>query len=184
MNWWERLNISLCLCADGKHCSYLLCGLVDHFASNCQGKVHLKTHIHTLVCASSSYICIQSYETLENTRLGVCMCKTHPVHTKNDNYKDKDISVHTSERYRLFILSAHSSAALNSRARYSRMDSDWMLIFVSFISWKKLFLCSFIFIAVAWTKRFLQLYLYRYLYSYRAWCERSFTMLKNLPCRC
>ncbi len=26
-----------------------------------------------------------------------------PVHTKNDNYKDKDISVHTSGRYRLFI---------------------------------------------------------------------------------
>ncbi len=49
-----------------------------------------------------------------------------PVHTKNDNYKDKDISVHTSEQYRLFILStARSSAALNSQAHYSRMDSDF-----------------------------------------------------------
>ncbi len=30
----------------------------------------------------------------------------NPVHTKNDNYKDTNISVHTSERYRLFIRSA------------------------------------------------------------------------------
>ncbi len=64
-----------------------------------------------------------------------------PVHTKNenykDNYKDNDISVHTSERYRRFILSARSSAALNSRARDSRIDSDWLSVFVSFISWKK-----------------------------------------------
>lgn len=33
----------------------------------------------------------------------------------NYNYKDNDISILTSERCRLFILSAHASAALNSR---------------------------------------------------------------------
>ncbi len=52
-----------------------------------------------------------------------------------DNYKD--ISVHTSGWYRLFIISACLSVALNSRARYSRMDSDWASVFVSFINWKK-----------------------------------------------
>ncbi len=64
-----------------------------------------------------------------------------PIHTKNDNYKDNykdnDSSVHTSNRYRLFILSSCSSAALNSRPRYSRMDYDCVSMFVSFISWKK-----------------------------------------------
>ncbi len=38
-----------------------------------------------------------------------------PVHTKHDNdkdnYNDNYICVHTSERYRLFILSARASAA-------------------------------------------------------------------------
>ncbi len=90
----------------------------------------------------------------------------NPVPTKNnnytDNYKDYDISVHTSERYRLFVLSAHASAALNSRARDSRMDSDWVSMFLSFISWKKiilkvipmiLFLSAFIVKAVVWTLR-------------------------------
>ncbi len=60
-----------------------------------------------------------------------------PVHTKNENYKDNDISIPTGERYRLFILSARASVALNSQAPYSRMNSDWMSMFVSFISWKK-----------------------------------------------
>ncbi len=84
-----------------------------------------------------------------------------PVHTKHDNdkdnYNDNYIRVHTSERYRLFILSARASAALNSPAHYSRMDSDWLSVFVSFISWKKIvleviptisFLCAFIVIVV------------------------------------
>ncbi len=52
-----------------------------------------------------------------------------PIHTKNDNYKDNDISVHTSGRYRLFILSARSSAALNSQACDSRIDSDRLSMF-------------------------------------------------------
>ncbi len=60
-----------------------------------------------------------------------------PVQTKDDNYKDNYISVHTSGRYRLFIISSHSSAALNSRAHYSRIDSDWVSMFLSFISWEK-----------------------------------------------
>ncbi len=64
-----------------------------------------------------------------------------PIHTKNNNYdsnyKDTDISVHTSGRYRLFILSARSSAALNSPACFGRFDSYWRSIFLSFISWKK-----------------------------------------------
>ncbi len=90
-----------------------------------------------------------------------------PVHTKHDNYKDNykdnDISVHTSERYRLFILSAHASAALNSRACDSRIDSDWVSMILSFISWKKIileviptisFLCAFIVIVVVWTLLF------------------------------
>ncbi len=81
------------------------------------------------------------------------------VHTKNDNYKDNDISVHTSEQYRLFILSMRASATLNSLAPSIRMDSDWMSMFLWFISWKKivqeviptiLFLCAFIVIVVVW----------------------------------
>ncbi len=46
------------------------------------------------------------------------------VLTKNDNYKDNDISVHTSKLYRLFILSKRVSAALNSSAHYSRIMLD------------------------------------------------------------
>ncbi len=77
--------------------------------------------------------------------------------------KDNDISVHACERYRLFFLSARASAALNCRAHYSRMDSDWLSVFLSFISWKTivleviptiLFLCAFIVIVVLWTLLF------------------------------
>ncbi len=62
-----------------------------------------------------------------------------PVHTKHDNDKDNYICVHTSERYRLFILSARASAALNSRAHYSRMDSDWLSVFYCSSAGRKTF---------------------------------------------
>ncbi len=63
----------------------------------------------------------------------------------------------------MFILSASASVALNSQAGYSRMDSDWLSMSVSFISWKKIvlkviptisFLCAFIVIVVVWTLLF------------------------------
>jgi len=50
-----------------------------------------------------------------------------PVHTKNDNYND--ISIHTSERYRLFILSARGVCRFKFTS-YSRMDSDWLSVFL------------------------------------------------------
>ncbi len=44
----------------------------------------------------------------------VCWQKhLRPVHTKEDNCKDNDISVHTCKQYHLLILSARASAALN-----------------------------------------------------------------------
>ncbi len=52
----------------------------------------------------------------------------------NDNYTDSYISIHTSGQYCLFILSARLSAALNSQARDSRINSDWVSMFVSFIT--------------------------------------------------
>ncbi len=61
---------------------------------------------------------------------------SNPVHTNNDkdNYKDKVIHVHNSERYCLFILSK---------------------LILELGDWKKksmiLFLCAFIVIAVVWT---------------------------------
>ncbi len=68
------------------------------------------------------------------------------------------------ERYRLFILSASSSATLNSQARYIRIDSDWVsmfLLFILFFIWNYIknlnviptisFLFAFIVIAVVWT---------------------------------
>ncbi len=42
----------------------------------------------------------------------------------------------STPRYRRFILSARAPVALNSPAQYSRLDSDWLSMFVSFISWK------------------------------------------------
>ncbi len=92
-------------------------------------------------------------------------------------------------------LSACASAALNSPARYSRMDFDWLSMFLLFISWKKSFW--------KWFQRYrfsvpLSLYLwcglcyslilrmifrtisYRYLYSYRAWCERALTPNRSI----
>ncbi len=86
-----------------------------------------------------------------------------PVHTKNVNYKDNDISVHTSERYLLFILSTRASAALNSRAHYSRMDSDCLSVFYHSSAGNKIvleviptisFRCAFIVIVVVWTLLF------------------------------
>lgn len=40
--------------------------------------------------------------------------------------------IHTSSRYHLFIQSTHLSAAFSSS-----IDSDWVKVFLSFISWKK-----------------------------------------------
>ncbi len=62
----------------------------------------------------------------------------------------------------MFILSACSSTSLNSPARDSRIDYDWLSIFLSFISWKKIvlkviptisFLCAFV-MDVMWTLLF------------------------------
>ncbi len=50
--------------------------------------------------------------------------------------KDNNISVHTSGRYRQFILSAHVSVALNSWACDSRIDSDWVSMILSAEKWK------------------------------------------------
>ncbi len=71
-----------------------------------------------------------------------------PIHTKNDNYKDKVIT---------HIVRAHLSAALNSRARYSKMDSDWCQCLYCSSAGKKIilkviltisFVCAFIVIAM------------------------------------
>ncbi len=112
------------------------------------------------------------------------------IHTKNDNYKDNYISIHTSRQYRLLILSARVSAGLNSQDHYSRIDTDWVSVFLPFIRWKKIWkvlkvipmimlLCAFIFTAVLWTLPFSYwewfLELYHYLYSYHPWCEQAFT---------
>ncbi len=90
-----------------------------------------------------------------------------PVHTRNDNYKDNNISVHTSGQYRLFILSAHSPAALNSRARYSKIRF-WLGVNVcighqlEFVFLKVIltisFLHAFIVIAVVWTLLFFNIF--------------------------
>ncbi len=67
----------------------------------------------------------------------------------------------------------HSSAAINSQGRYSKTDSDWVSMFLSFISWGKknsesdsnYIVSVFIIVAVVWTlllfniERFLELYL-------------------------
>ncbi len=67
----------------------------------------------------------------------------------------------------VLILSACSCAALNSPVRYSRMDSDWVSMFVSFISRKKH--CS-----ESDPEDIVSLCLYRY----RPWCEQAFSVGK------
>ncbi len=61
--------------------------------------------------------------------LGKNMILLSLVHTENNNYKDND-SIHTRGRYCLFIISASSSDALNSQARDSRIDYDWVSMFL------------------------------------------------------
>ncbi len=75
-------------------------------------------------------------------------------------YKDNDSSVDT-------ISSVYSKCTyacrFKSQAWYSRMDSDWLLMFESFINWRKIileviptisFLCAFIVIVVLWALLF------------------------------
>ncbi len=66
------------------------------------------------------------------------------VHTKNNNYKDND-NIHTSRQYCLFIISARSSDALNPQAHDSRIDSDWMSMFLQKIILKMIPTILFIF---------------------------------------
>ncbi len=63
------------------------------------------------------YLLVRMTISGENSYLGHIFQDLSPVHTKKDNYtdnyKDKDISVHTSGWYTVFILSAHASAAFS-----------------------------------------------------------------------
>ncbi len=128
---------------------------------------HIHLHYHFLSLLMWIFCPVVHLADIPQWYLSETYSLLSPVHTKHDNdkdnYNDNYICVHTSERYRLFILSARASAALNSRARYSRMDSDWLSVFLSFISWKKIvleviptisFLCTFIVIVLVWTLLF------------------------------
>ncbi len=57
------------------------------------------------------FIIKKNYSIFWNSNKVQYICLS-PVHTKDDNYKDNDIIVHTSERYRLFILSTSASLSL------------------------------------------------------------------------
>ncbi len=73
------------------------------------------------------------------------------------------ISVHTSRQYHLYILSTRASVALNSPAPYSRMDSDWVSVFIVHQLEKIVlkvipmisFLCAFIVIVEVWIQLFI-----------------------------
>ncbi len=98
------------------------------------------------------------------------------------NYKDTYISIHISGQYCLFILRAHSSSTLNSQACYSRIDSVWVLMYLSFISCKKNHsesdssdIVSLGLYCLLWCG--LELFIFIVLFIV-IWCEQAFT-LKN-----
>ncbi len=77
--------------------------------------------------------------------------------------QEKNIVLYSGQYCSLFILSARTFFALNSRAHYSRMDSDWVSMSYHSSAGKKIilkviptisFLCAFIVIAMVWTLLF------------------------------
>ncbi len=99
---------------------------------------YIQINIYTVHCKKKNLL--KKITFLYSSFSAILYLVLSPVQTKDDNYKYNYISVHTSGRYRLFILSARSSAALNSQAHDSRIDSDRASMFLSFISWKKIML--------------------------------------------
>ncbi len=82
----------------------------------------------------------------------ILIWKKRPVYTKNDNmnkdnYKDNDIGIHTSRRYRLFILSTLSSRRFQFLSSL-KQDGFWLGVNVCIVHPTMLFIFAFIIIAV------------------------------------
>ncbi len=169
---WNNVCVHVCKKTNWRFICLIMCNCIYIVMSNCGWNNNVAVKIVACWNWNIYYIFMTRYSVSLSVLLHVrCESlnggKLSPVHTKHDNdkdnYNDNYICVHTSERYRLFILSARASAALDSRAHYSRMDSDWLSVFLSFISWKEIileviptisFLCTFIVIVVVWTLLF------------------------------